>query len=146
MFILPDFPSGTARWLTPAEHALAEKRMEEDSRSHGHAGARSSSGFSDLLSLMADWRVWLVGTALGCCNASLSFNMFFPTLSATMGYTPTISLLLCTPPWVVSTITAVTVARYVLFLYTCENETYISQVTQMQRVNAFGIWSLHYRC
>ncbi|KAG2134831.1 MFS general substrate transporter [Suillus clintonianus] len=111
MFILPDFPSGPARWLTPAEHALARKRMEEDSEGHGPAET-SSGGFSDILSMMTDWRAWLVGTALSCCNASLSFNMFFPTLAATMGYSPTISLLLCVPPWIASTITAVAVARH----------------------------------
>lgn len=110
MFILPNFPSGPARWLTPAEHALARKRMEEDAEGHGTAEP-TSSDFSDVLSMMTDWRTWLVGTALSCCNASLSFNMFFPTLAATMGYSPTISLLLCIPPWVMSTITAVTVAR-----------------------------------
>ncbi|KAG2156884.1 major facilitator superfamily domain-containing protein [Suillus bovinus] len=111
MFILPDFPSSPASWLTPAEHALARKRME-DSDGHGTAEPASSGGFSVVLSLMTDWRAWLVGTALSCCNASLSFNMFFPTLAATMGYSPTISLLLCTPPWIVSTITAVTIARH----------------------------------
>ncbi|KAG2038362.1 major facilitator superfamily domain-containing protein [Suillus americanus] len=112
MFILPDFPSGPARWLTPAEHALARKRMEEDSEGHGAAEPTSSSGFSDVLSLMTDWRTWLVGTALCCCTTSLSFNMFFPTLVATMGYSPTISLLLCAPPWFASTITAIIVARH----------------------------------
>ncbi|KAG1851921.1 major facilitator superfamily domain-containing protein [Suillus subluteus] len=112
MFILPDFPSGPARWLTPAEHALARKRMEEESEGHGTAEPASSGGFSDVLALMTDWRAWLVGTALSCCNASLSFNMFFPTLAATMGYSPTISLLLCTPPWIMSTIIAVAVARH----------------------------------
>lgn len=111
MFILPDFPSGPASWLTPAEHNLARKRMEEDSEGHGTAEPTSSGGFAVVLSLMTDWRAWLIGTALCCCNASLSFNMFFPTLAATMGYSPTISLLLCTPPWIMSTITAVTIAR-----------------------------------
>jgi hypothetical protein len=111
MFILPDYPSGPARWLTPAEHALARKRMEENSEGHDAAEPTSSGDISVVLSLMTDWRAWIVGTALCCCNASLSFNMFFPTLAATMGYSPTISLLLCTPPWIISTITAVTVAR-----------------------------------
>ncbi|KAG0702046.1 tartrate transporter [Suillus ampliporus] len=111
MFILPDYPSSPARWLTPAEHALAQKRMEEDLEGHGPVEPKSSSGSSDLLSMITDWRAWLVGTALSCCNASMSFSMFFPTLVATMGYSPTISLLLCAPPWIASTITAVTVAR-----------------------------------
>ncbi|KAG2038363.1 MFS general substrate transporter [Suillus americanus] len=112
MFILPDFPSGPAHWLTPAEHALARKRMEEESEGHGAAEPTSSSGFSDVLSLMTDWRAWLVGTASCCCTTSLSFSMFFPTLVATMGYSPTISLLLCAPPWIVSTITTIIVARH----------------------------------
>ncbi|KAG0702045.1 MFS general substrate transporter [Suillus ampliporus] len=112
MFILPDYPSSPARWLTPAEHALAQKRMEEDSEGHGPVEPKPSGGFSDLLSMITDWRVWLIGTALSCCYASLSFNMFFPTLAATMGYSPTISLLLCAPPWIMSTVTAVTIASH----------------------------------
>ncbi|KAG1823659.1 major facilitator superfamily domain-containing protein [Suillus subaureus] len=112
MFILPNYPSGPASWLTPAEHALARKRMEEDSEGHGVAEPTSSGGFSDVLSLMTDWRAWLVGTASCCCTTSMSFNMFFPTLVATMGYSPTISLLLCAPPWIASAITAVIIARH----------------------------------
>ncbi|KAG1729258.1 major facilitator superfamily domain-containing protein [Suillus lakei] len=112
MFILPDFPSGPARWLTPEEHALARNRMKEDSEGLGPAEPTSSGGFSDVLSMMTDWRAWLIGAALACCNASMSFNLFFPTLVATMGYSPAITLLLCAPPWIVSTITAVTVARH----------------------------------
>ncbi|KAG0694609.1 hypothetical protein DFH29DRAFT_985214 [Suillus ampliporus] len=91
MFILPDYPSSPVCWLTPTEHALAQKRMEEDSEGHGPVEPKAS--------------------ALSCCNASMWFNMFFPTLVATMGYSSTISLLLCAPPWIVSTITAVTVTR-----------------------------------
>ncbi|KAJ8579695.1 MFS general substrate transporter [Rhizopogon salebrosus TDB-379] len=86
--------------------------MEEDSRSHAPAGPKSSGSSSDLLSLITDWRAWCVGTALGCAIASMSYGMFFPTLAATMGYPPTISLLLCTPPWITSTITTVIVARH----------------------------------
>jgi hypothetical protein len=111
MFILPDFPSGPARWLTSAELALARRRMEEDSRGLGPAEPKPPSGFSDLLSMITDWKAWLIGTALACSNASMSFGLFFPTLVATMGYSPTISLLLCAPPWIMSTITAIIIAR-----------------------------------
>jgi len=111
IFILPDFPSGPARWLTSAELSLARRRMEEDLRGHGPAEPKSSSGFSDLLSIITDWSVWLIAIACTCCYASLSFNLFFPTLVATMGYSPTISLLLCAPPWLVSAVTAIIVAR-----------------------------------
>ncbi|KAG2142088.1 MFS general substrate transporter [Suillus cothurnatus] len=112
IFILPDFPSGPARWLTSAELSLARRRMEEDLRGHGPAEPKSSSGFSDLLSIITDWSVWLIAIACTCCYASLSFNLFFPTLVATMGYSPTISLLLCAPPWLVSAVTAIIVARH----------------------------------
>ncbi|KAG1823660.1 major facilitator superfamily domain-containing protein [Suillus subaureus] len=112
MFILPDFPSSPARWLTSAELSLARKRMEEDLRGYGPAEPNSSGGFSDLLSIITDWSAWLIATASACCCASLSFNQFFPTLVATMGYSPTISLLLCAPPCFVSIITAIIVARH----------------------------------
>ncbi|KIK46205.1 hypothetical protein CY34DRAFT_800731 [Suillus luteus UH-Slu-Lm8-n1] len=113
MFILPDFPSGPVRWLTSAELALARRRMEEDSRGNGPVEPnKPSNSVSDLLSMMTDWKTWLTGTALACCNASTSFGLFFPTLVATMGYSPTISLLLCAPPWVMSTITAIVIARH----------------------------------
>ncbi|KAG0704499.1 MFS general substrate transporter [Suillus ampliporus] len=112
IFILPDFPSSPARWLTPAEHALAQTRMEEDSKGHGSVEPKLSGGSSDLLSMITDWRAWWIGIALSCSTASLSFNMFFPTLAATMGYSPTITLILCAPPWLMSSVTAVTVARH----------------------------------
>ncbi len=42
----------------------------------------------------------------------MSFNTYFPTLTATMGYSPTITLLLCAPPWAFTTIIAFIVARH----------------------------------
>lgn len=50
--------------------------------------------------------------ALSSYVVGLSFNSYFPTLTATMGYSPTISLLLCAPPWIFTTITAFIVARH----------------------------------
>ena len=51
--------------------------------------------------------------------ASLSFNAFFPTLSATLGYNRTVTLLLCAPPWVFATLVAFIVTRSALF---CNNQ------------------------
>jgi len=42
----------------------------------------------------------------------LSFNAYFPTLAATLGYDPTVSLLLCVPPWGLAAIVAFIVARH----------------------------------
>lgn len=43
---------------------------------------------------------------------ALSFNQFFPTLTRSLGYSNTISLLLCAPPFVFATICAFIVARH----------------------------------
>ena len=43
---------------------------------------------------------------------SLSFNAYFPTLTATLGYNRTVTLLLCAPPWAFATIVAFGVTRH----------------------------------
>ena len=50
--------------------------------------------------------------ALTSFDIGLSFNAYFPTLTATMGYSPTITLLLGAPPWAFATIIAFVVARH----------------------------------
>ncbi|KAG1743063.1 MFS general substrate transporter [Suillus lakei] len=83
IWILPDFPSTPSAWLSPDEQTLAKRRMEEE-----------------------------VLTVIEHKNSLMSFGIFFPTLSATMGYNPTISLLLCAPPWILGTATSFVVARH----------------------------------
>ena len=43
--------------------------------------------------------------------------MFFPTLTATLGYNLTVTLLLCAPPWVFTTLVAFAVTRHVPSLF-----------------------------
>jgi hypothetical protein len=123
IFILPDFPTTSTSWLTPLERQLALKRMEED---HHHfspivdqegteAGSKLSS-YSGLCLALGDWKVWWLALTLMCMVVSLSFNAFFPTLSATMGYSRTGTLLLCAPPWVVATAVAFVVTRFRFFV------------------------------
>jgi hypothetical protein len=50
--------------------------------------------------------------ALTSYTMGLSFNTYFPTLTATMGYSPTITLLLCAPPLAFATIVAFIVASH----------------------------------
>ena len=52
-------------------------------------------------------RVWLIP----CIITSISFDMFFPNLTATLGYSQTVTLLLCAPPWVFATQVAFAVTR-----------------------------------
>ncbi|KIJ70007.1 hypothetical protein HYDPIDRAFT_121289 [Hydnomerulius pinastri MD-312] len=114
MFILPDFPSTSSDWLTPEEHALAQYRMEEDGIEDEEESADSESKGrgTGLILALSDWKVWWLCVALTNMVISLSFNPFFPTLSATMGYNPTVTLLLCAPPWAFATLVAFKLSRH----------------------------------
>ncbi|KAG8898875.1 hypothetical protein FRB99_007087 [Tulasnella sp. 403] len=110
VFVLPDFPS-TTTWLSPLERRLAEVRMAEE------VGASddntSDEGiFTGLILAVTDWRVWFMALALTAQVVGLSFNAYFPTLTATLGYKATVTLLLCAPPWAFATIVAFLVARH----------------------------------
>jgi len=112
IFILPDFPT-TTRWLTPEERALALRRMEEDV-GVGDQNETEQSGWrgSGLWLAVSDWKVWWLAFALTSQVVALSFNAYFPTLSATMGFNPTVTLLLCAPPFVFAAIVAFWLSRH----------------------------------
>ncbi|KIK49030.1 hypothetical protein CY34DRAFT_70349, partial [Suillus luteus UH-Slu-Lm8-n1] len=108
VWALPDFPSTPSFWLLADEQTLAKRRMEEEVI----AKIEHEEKTSGLLEALMDWRVWWLGVALHLMLSSMSFTMFFPTLSATMGYSATTSLLLCAPPWILGTATSFVVARH----------------------------------
>ncbi|KAG2147869.1 MFS general substrate transporter [Suillus bovinus] len=107
IWILPDFPSSPSDWLSPDELTVAKGRMEEEV-----AVKNEHKGWSGLYEALTDWRVWWLGAAHIMIDASLSFRIFFPTLSATMGYNSTTTLLLCAPPWIFGTATLFLVTRH----------------------------------
>ena len=103
IFILPDFPHNT-RGLTPRERALAMRRMEEDvGVGDEDETETSASGF---WLAVTDLKVWWFAFALTSQVVALSFNAYFPTLAATLGYNPTISFILCAPPFLFTVIVA----------------------------------------
>lgn len=112
IFILPDFPDKPKYWLSKEESALALLRMSEDV-GVGDEGQTEEGRFDGLIQALTDWRVWWMALALTAFVIALSFNAFFPTLTATLGYSPTVTLLLCAPPWVFATIVVFIVTRYV---------------------------------
>ncbi|KAL5514465.1 hypothetical protein ACEPAG_2553 [Sanghuangporus baumii] len=141
IFILPDFPSNT-RWLTSLERSLALRRMAEDGGinvedweevqvgdPHNPNAQRSTSSSTfqipdlkktnhlkqqnkGLMLAMTDWRVWWIGTALVAEVGALSFNQFFPTLVATLGFGRTLTLVLVAPPWLLAATSAFFNARH----------------------------------
>jgi hypothetical protein len=117
IFILPDFPA-TSRFLSPLERKLAIRRIEEDVGSGGDSDeTESSSGpLAGLLMAAKDLKVWWLALVLSLLVLSLSFNAFFPTLCATLGYETNVTLLLCAPPWFVAAGFAFAVSRWVSFV------------------------------
>ena len=112
IFVLPDFPRNSHRFLSSEEIRLAELRMQEDvGIGDGDETVRKGSHFPGLLEALCDWRVYWLAVALASLVVSLSFNAFFPTLTATLGYSPTVTLLLCAPPWIFATVMAFAVSR-----------------------------------
>ena len=57
VFVLPDFPSTSHRWLSPIEARLAEKRMEEDAGADNEDQAEVKSQRQILVSTLTDWKV-----------------------------------------------------------------------------------------
>jgi hypothetical protein len=91
---------------------LAKLRMQEDvGIGDGDETEHKESRFPGLFEALSDWRVYWLAIALMSLVVSLSFNAFFPTLTATLGYSPTVTLLLCAPPWIFATVVAFAVSR-----------------------------------
>ena len=61
---------------------------------------------------MTDPKAWWLAVALSSEVIALSFNAFFPTLTATLKFNTTITLILVAPPWFVAAIGAFLVARH----------------------------------
>jgi len=113
VFVLPDFPQNSHWFLSPDEIRLAELRMQEDvGVGDGDETEHKGERFSGLLEALGDWRIYWLAIALTGLATSLSFNAFFPTLTATLGYSSTVTLLLCAPPWVFATIVAFAINRH----------------------------------
>ncbi|KAJ6520948.1 MFS general substrate transporter [Mycena capillaripes] len=101
IFVLPDFPA-TSKWLTPEERSLALLRMTEDAGVGDQSETEHGGPLTGLWLALSDWRVWWLAFALTAQVVALSFNAFFPTLTATLGYSPTVTLLLCAPPFAIA--------------------------------------------
>ncbi|KLO18099.1 sugar transporter [Schizopora paradoxa] len=111
IFILPDFPANS-NWLTPIERRLAEKRLEEEVGISDNELSEKPGHTAGLIMAFSDWKVWWLAVALSFMIVAFSFNAFFPTLTKTLGYSDTVTLLLCAPPWLVATVCAFYTSRH----------------------------------
>ncbi|KIM50435.1 hypothetical protein SCLCIDRAFT_855161 [Scleroderma citrinum Foug A] len=67
---------------------------------------------SGLVEAFTDWTVWWLAIARSMAIVGESFSNFFPTLAATIGYDPSITLLICAPPWILAMATAYCVSQH----------------------------------
>ncbi|KAK4699668.1 MFS transporter, ACS family, pantothenate transporter, partial [Phenoliferia sp. Uapishka_3] len=107
-FVLPDFPENT-RGFTDAERTLAQLRMAED---YGEKDLDNMTPIQGLKAAVTDYKVWVMAISLTSMVISLSFNQFFPTLTKSLGFSSTISLLLAAPPFAFATLCAFLNARH----------------------------------
>ncbi|KDN41595.1 MFS general substrate transporter [Tilletiaria anomala UBC 951] len=100
-FVLPDFPENSS-FLSEEERSLAVARLTEDA-GEADVGGGDANGHGNtshgLLLAVKDLKVYLLAVLLTAVTAGLSFNAFFPTLTGTLGYGQTQTLLLTVPPW-----------------------------------------------
>ena len=61
VFVLPDFPSTSRRWLSPIEVRLAVKRMEEDAGIGDKSETEVKGQGQILAEALSDWRVMYMG-------------------------------------------------------------------------------------
>ncbi|TDL15167.1 MFS general substrate transporter [Rickenella mellea] len=97
MWILPDYPNNT-RWLSSEERLLAQARIAEDAGEADQDTAEDTA-FSGLKMAIKDYRVIIFALMGAAVQVSGSFINFFPTLTATLGFNTTTTLLLVAPPW-----------------------------------------------
>lgn len=103
IFVLPDFPETTKRgWLTEKEIRLALQRMKEDSDETKDLSSGEGGHVAGFWAAIMDPNVYILTTIMALQIVANSFNMYFPTLAKTLGYNRTITLLLCSPPFLVS--------------------------------------------
>ncbi|CAH0002003.1 unnamed protein product [Clonostachys byssicola] len=100
--LLPDFPENW-KGLSPEERRVAILRVAID----GSQADIDEPGMTQLKGLrmaLTDVNTYVLGLAYMCIIGSVGFGLFLPSLTASLGYSHTVSLLLCTPPYIFMTI------------------------------------------
>ncbi|UPX12699.1 uncharacterized protein EKO05_0003238 [Ascochyta rabiei] len=97
LFLLPDYPL-TTRWLTPEERKLAHDRIVRDTvELEPSKGARSGPKQA-----IRDPRLYLLCLMQNMHVSACSFNNFFSSVVASLGFSRTITLVLTCPLYLVS--------------------------------------------
>ncbi|KAJ7367001.1 major facilitator superfamily domain-containing protein [Mycena albidolilacea] len=100
IWALPDYP-GNTNWIVGDERRLAQARLAEDA-GEADQDTENDTPLAGLKMAAKDPLVWTFALMTTSQLLGLSFISFFPTLTQTLGFSTTISLLLAAPPWLLS--------------------------------------------
>ncbi|OAA60348.1 Major facilitator superfamily domain, general substrate transporter [Niveomyces insectorum RCEF 264] len=108
VFFMPDYPN-TTRWLSKEEQAYAEWRLARDLV--GERDDRNAvTPMQALTMAFTDYRTYLFMLMHHANLLAQSFQYFFPTIVASLGYNNTITLLLTVPVWFATLLAALAVS------------------------------------
>ncbi|KAI1825787.1 allantoate permease [Xylaria intraflava] len=97
--ILPNFPTNT-KWLTPEEQAYAQWRLIDDT---GEADVADAISIKEGVKMaFKDPKLYIFTLLQHVSLLSQSFQYFFPTIVATLGFGSIDTLLLTAPAWIVT--------------------------------------------
>ncbi|KAL4986725.1 major facilitator superfamily domain-containing protein [Aspergillus falconensis] len=96
-YVMNDYPS-TAKFLSAAEKAEVQRRLEEDRSSL--ADEYNMKFFWDAVK---DWKIWVhMFVTVGVYTPLYSFSLFLPTIVSSLGYQNEKAQLMTVPPYVVA--------------------------------------------
>lgn len=99
IFILPDFPD-TWKRLSPELKAVANRRLAIEAAEADVDVGGNMSHWTGAKLAFTDPKTYLLAGMYHCIVGGTGYQNFFPTLTATLGYSRVISLLLVAPPYV----------------------------------------------
>ena len=99
VFFLPDFPD-TWRALSPEMKHVANRRLAIEAAEADVDEAGAMSQIQGLKLAFSDSKTYVLALMYMCIVGASGFQNFFPTLTATLGYSRIVSLLLCAPPYI----------------------------------------------
>lgn len=97
--VLPDFPD-TWRALSPEMKRVANRRLAIDAAEADVDEAGAMSQVRGMKLAFLDPKTYILAIAYHGITGAAGFQNFFPTLTATLGYSHIVSLLLVAPPYV----------------------------------------------
>jgi len=102
IWALPDYPNNT-RWIVGDERRLAQARLADDAGEADQDNDKDTP-LEGLKMAIKDPLVLTFAVMNAAQLLGLSFINFFPTLTQTLGFSTTISLLLAAPPWLIASV------------------------------------------